>query len=259
MTAGVDRWADTSLEFLRRLCADWQAILAAFSPDSDPGVLAGVKAGLGDTHRGGRSVLIAQFGSGLQVVYKPRSLAVDVQFQGLLAWLNARGDHPPFRMLKVLERGPYGWVEFVTADHCASPAEVRRFYERQGGYLALLYALGAADFHFENLIAAGEHPVLIDLESLLHPGIGAVALPETDRAAGEAMADSVLRVGLLPQRVWAGADSEGVEISGLVRAAGSAHTPGRAALGGGRHGWDATGLQTGGDRRVPESTQSQWR
>ena len=40
---------------------------------------------------------------------------------------------------------------------------MKRFYERQGGYLALLYMLQATDFHHENLIAAGEHPVLLDL------------------------------------------------------------------------------------------------
>ena len=46
------------------------------------------------------------------------------------------------------------------AQACTAPEEIQRFYERQGGYLALLYVLQATDFHFENLIAAGEHPVL---------------------------------------------------------------------------------------------------
>ena len=40
-----------------------------------------------------------------------------------------------------------------------------RFYRRQGALLALLYALEATDFHAENLIASGEFPVLIDLET----------------------------------------------------------------------------------------------
>ena len=169
LATAIDRFVDFGLEFLQHLCADWQAVRALFSPDKDPGVLTQVRGGAGDTHRGGRAVLIAGFSSGFRVVYKPRSLAVDVHFQEILAWLNARGDHPPFRTLNVLERGSHGWVEFVPANGCTTPEEVQRFYQRQGGYLAILYALEATDFHFENLIASGEHPVLIDLESLFHP------------------------------------------------------------------------------------------
>jgi len=32
-----------------------------------------------------------------------------------------------------------------------------------------MYALEGNDFHFENIIAAGEHPMLIDLETLFQP------------------------------------------------------------------------------------------
>src|SRR5262249_33371171 len=208
------------LEFLRRLCADWQAIRAALCPEENPGLLAHVEAGAGDKHRGGRSVLIARFSSGFRVVYKPKPLAAEVRFQELLTWLNERGEHPPFRTLRVLDGGAYGWVEFVPARGCTSPAEVRRFYQRQGGYLALLYALEATDFHHENLIAAGEHPVLIDLESLFHPRAGETDASQPGLPASRTMAHSVLRVGLLPQRLWASAESEGVDLSGLGAAAG---------------------------------------
>jgi type 2 lantibiotic biosynthesis protein LanM len=213
-------WVAFHLEFLRNLCADWEALRAAFGPEGPPGPLAEVTGGAGDPHRGGRAVLIARFRSGLCVVYKPKSLAVDVRFQQLLAWLNERGASPPFRTLKVLDCGDHGWVEFVAADGCVGADEVRRFYERQGGYLALLYALEATDFHAENLIAAGEHPVLIDLEALFHPRAAIPAGDGADGRAGSALAYSVLRVGLLPQRLWADEESEGLDISGLGAAPG---------------------------------------
>src|SRR4051812_39444383 len=211
----LENFVDSSLSFLERLCADWEVIRAAFSPDEDPGVLVEVAGGIGDKHRGGQSVLIATFGSGLRVVYKPKSLGVDVHVQELLEWLNARGDHPPFRTLTILDRGQYGWVEFVAAQACASTDEVRRFYERQGGYLALLHALAATDFHHENLIAAGEHPVLIDLETLFHPLAVGMDLTGPEFVADRTMADSVLRIGLLPHRLWGDDESEGVDVSGL--------------------------------------------
>jgi len=163
----------------------------------------------------GRSVLIAKFSSGLHMVYKPRTLSVDVHFQELLAWLNGRGDHPPFRTLQILDRGDHGWMEFVAAHACRSEEEVRRFYERQGAYLALLYALEATDFHSENLIAAGEHPVLLDLEALFHPRVGGIDPLQAEQLAGNTINYSVLRVGLLPNRSWSDGESAGIDVSGL--------------------------------------------
>ena len=215
LTICIDQWVTFSLEFLQHLCADWQAIQTTFCPESDPGQLVAVQGGAGDTHRGGRSVVIAQFSSGFKLVYKPRSLATDVHFQQLLTWLNERGDQPPFRTLKILNRDAHGWVEFVAPQCCTSEEEVRRFYERQGSYLALLYALEATDFHHENLIAAGEHPILIDLESLFHPRAGKINPTQSELLANEKLNQSVLRIGLLPQRIRSSADYDGIDLSGL--------------------------------------------
>lgn len=215
LVISINRWVKFSLEFLQHLCTDWSDICTTFSPDTNPGVLVQINGGIGDTHRGGRAVLIAKFSSGFQVVYKPKSLAVDVHFQQLLEWLNQRGNHPPFRTLKILNQGTYGWVEFVSAQGCTNPEEIQRFYERQGGYLALLYAIEATDFHKENLIAAGEHPILVDLESLFHPQISDIDINKSDQLAFKIIGYSVLRVGLLPQRLWANDESEGIELSGL--------------------------------------------
>lgn len=214
-TICINHWLAFSLEFLQHLCADWQEIQAQFSPDNALGFLMELEGGAGDSHRRGRSVLVAKFSSGLQLVYKPRSIAVDVHFQELLTWLNARGDHPPFRILNLLDRGDYGWVEFVKAESCQTPAEIQQFYQRQGGYLALLYALQATDFHSENLIAAGEHPILVDLEALFHPKAGKIENSQADLVVSDKMAYSVLGIGLLPQRVWGNAEAEGIDLSGL--------------------------------------------
>lgn len=220
LTQRINAWVAVSLEFLSRLCADWPALRSLLSPEVDPGQLAALDGAVGDRHRGGRSVLIAGFDSGLRLVYKPRSMSVDVHFQQLLEWLNRRGAQPPFRTLRILDRETYGWVEFVAAQSCTSLEAIQRFYQRQGAYLALLYVLEATDFHFENLIAAGEQPVLIDLESLFHPRPGDQDLSQTELLLSDALLHSVLRVGLLPQRSWSNAESEGVDLSGLGAIAG---------------------------------------
>ncbi|HEY1354371.1 MAG TPA: type 2 lanthipeptide synthetase LanM family protein [Ktedonobacteraceae bacterium] len=209
-----ERQVTHMLELLQRLCADWPEICQLFSPTGDPGVLSAVQAGAGDVHQGGRSVTILTWSSGLRLVYKPRSLAIDAHFQQLLTWLNAHGCQPPLRTLRVLPKESYGWCEYIAAAPCTSSEEIERFYQRLGGYLALLYTLEATDFHAENLLAAGEDPMLIDLESLFQPRLD---LSEGPASYGRMLFRySVRRVGLLPQRLWSNEKETGVDISGLA-------------------------------------------
>jgi len=206
----VHQWADSSLEIAQHLCADWREIGRVFAHESDLGHLVEVRTGAGDTHRRGRSVAILRFSSGFQLVYKPRSLTLDRHFQEVLSWINALGITQALRTLTILDAGNHGWVEFVQVQPCSTEAEVRHFYERQGSYLALLYTLEATDFHEENVLAAGEHPVLVDLETLLHARLGEDDLHRT-RPEGY----SVLRTGLLPGRFQLEKGGAGRDISGL--------------------------------------------
>ncbi|WP_414551982.1 type 2 lanthipeptide synthetase LanM family protein [Anabaena sp. CCY 0017] len=220
ITICLNNWVNYSLEFLAHLCNDWDKIQTIFIPEKDLGKLVAFDSNVGDRHREGRSVLIARFSSGLQIVYKPKSLAVDVHFQEFLTWLNERGDHPPFRTLKILDCGTYGWVEFVSAKGCTSIDEIWRFYERQGGYLALLYLLEATDFHSENIIASGEYPMLLDLEALFHQRVGDLDVTKAKERVINTFSNSVFSTGLLPYRTWLNAESEGVDVSGLGAFAG---------------------------------------
>lgn len=229
----VERWRRFSLELLGHLAADRHDLERNFG---ELGELEEVQGGAGDSHRGGRTVHVLTFSSGLRLVYKPRPLSVERHFQHLLAWLNERGEHPPFRVLRVLDRGSHGWSEHVAAGPCRSRDEVERFYLRQGGYLALLYALEANDFHFQNVLAAGEHPVLVDLESLFQQRVMTFD-PET--ASGQAaalIAYSVIRTGLLPQFAWRDDSARPLELSGLGGAQGQVDAGARTMAD--RHGTD---------------------
>lgn len=212
----LECWVTCELELLERLCADWEEICRTFPRVRDAGELIEIQEGKGDFHRGGRSVTILVWSSGFRLVYKPRSMAVDIHFQELLSWLNSLGYTPEFRTCQIINRRTYGWVEFIQTSSCTSREEIERFYQRQGGYLALLYALDAADFHAQNLIAAGEHPILIDLEALFQPRENEQDVDLEQSYPGmETINHSVLRVGLLPRRMWSNEQSEGIDVSGL--------------------------------------------
>ncbi|WP_124266189.1 type 2 lanthipeptide synthetase LanM family protein, partial [Streptomyces sp. ADI98-10] len=200
---------DAFAEMAARLSADRRLLAPAGvlgdragSPDGvpgaslGPGALTGVEAGAGDSHRGGRSVMLLRFADGTRLVYKPRPLAAHRHFNTLADWFGSLPGAPELRVLRVLDRGDYGWVEFVEERPCATVAETREFYRRQGALLALLHTLDGTDLHHENLIACGPHPVLVDVETLFHPPLGPARSADP---AARALHDSVHRVGLLPQ------------------------------------------------------------
>lgn len=203
---------EATTELLRRLAADRPALVDTFFAGADPGRVVGIDLGAGDRHQRGRAVALLRFAGGARVVYKPRPLAVHRHFTEVLRWLNARQPELDLRTLAMLDRGGYGWVEFVPARPCADSAAVRRFYRRQGALLALLYAFDGADIHYENLVACGDQPVLVDVETLFHPYLPPSGEVHADPAA-VALARSVYRSALLPQLMVG--DHGALDISGL--------------------------------------------
>lgn len=163
----------------------------------EPESVCEVELSLGDRHRGGQTVTELSFEGGTSLIYKPRSVALEAFFSPVLALLSS--DALALRGLDVVEGDGYGWVRKEHARPCATLAELVRFHERLGALLAIAYAFGATDLHEDNAIAVGEHPVLIDLETL-------VSAPLPGAAAPEQLEYSVFDVGLLP--TWL-PDSEG--------------------------------------------------
>ena len=204
-------------EFAQRLVADWPAIRESFFPDADPGLVVDIDAYVGDPHCRGRRVVIAAFESGARLVYKPRPLDVDLHFQQFLAFINERLDGPPFRTMTVMARDGYGWLEFIDAKPCRSLDEARRYYWRVGGLLAALHALRGVDCHFENVIAHGDQPVPVDLETIFHPALSYREPERYDRRlAARLMMRSILRVGLLPVPTGGADPAGGIDLSGVA-------------------------------------------
>jgi len=227
IVTATDYWVDSSREFLRYLAEDFDVLRDAFAAGGELGSLIAVSGSAGDVHRHGRSVVIAEFSSGIRVVFKPRPLDVDRHFSELVAWINAHGQTPGLRAVRVLTRGDHGWAEFVSDTPCNSRDEVERFYQRFGAWLAVLHVLNATDFHYENVIASGEFPMLIDLEALFHPLPGTPgAANEPEQLGWEALQRSVLRTGVLPFRAYDNEQSSGLDMSAMGGTGGQ-RTPNR--------------------------------
>ncbi|MDB9513746.1 type 2 lanthipeptide synthetase LanM family protein, partial [Kamptonema animale CS-326] len=200
----LDFWVEVIEEFIERLASDLPIINSTFAKKFTS--VVEIKLGLSDAHNQGRSVIEITFDGGEKLIYKPRSLGLEVTYFDLLAWFNQHNCPLPFKLLKVINCNTYGWVEYVEHLPCESEAAVQRYYQRAGMLICLLYILGETDGHYENLIASGEHPVLIDSETLIHPDACEFVKDGQELAAeflaNQQMWRSVLRSRLLPTWVF---------------------------------------------------------
>lgn len=192
-------WVERAAEVVERTAADRTALEAAFGPLGEATHLWPMAS---DRHEGGRTVAGVAFASGVRLVYKPRPLGLEAAFYGLLGWLRERDPAFDLRVPRVLDRGSHGWMEFVRPAPC-SESGLDRFYRRIGVLLAVAYALNGSDLHMENLVAAGEHPVLVDVETVMTP----VPLVEDAQTTPR----SVLTTGILPR---AGAEEDTSALTG---------------------------------------------
>nr|WGD73438.1 DUF4135 domain-containing protein [Bacillus subtilis] len=78
--------------------------------------------------------------------------------------------------------------------------------------------LNATDFHYGNIIAMGEHPVFIDMESLFHQNIYEDNYKEDALGRAEHMlSKSIMASGMLPNLLYQrnDQDNSGIDLSGL--------------------------------------------
>lgn len=208
MAIRIQFWVEETEEFFHRFERDLPRLESAFGAR---GGLVNLTAHHSDPHHRGRTVKIATFASGARVVYKPKDLAIDEAWGRLVAWFNGQQKDLKLRAPRVLAGAGYGWVEFVEAATCDTESEVVRYYRNAGALVCLLYLLGATDFHYENLIAAGDCPVPVDMETLLTHEF---KLP--NGASYTQLANrTVLRSGILPGWEIASPNAEATDISGL--------------------------------------------
>jgi lantibiotic modifying enzyme len=160
--AQLNGWASFVAAFVGHLAA-FQRILQG----SD--AIEGIETDLSDYHDGGRSVTRVKFLGLGNWFYKPRGGEREAAWSELVRALNSAGFDPPFLVPQVYPSQRHCWMRGIDTIECQSLAEYRRFDRRAGALLYLAHRFRAVDLHAANIIAHGEHPVLIDCETLFHP------------------------------------------------------------------------------------------
>lgn len=204
------------LEILEHSLLHRSEISKIFSVDLDEDRIITVLTGSGDTHQHGRSVAQIFMQSGKKLIYKPHQMKTDIAFNELLCWMKDSG--APVCEQKsspVLCCSDYGFTAFTENSECTDEDQVKRFYERSGQLLCVLHSLNGTDMHYENIIADGEYPVLIDLETVIHPKIRSdyTFSDQAEEKAFRSMTTSVLYTGMLPEYSGGDADLSGLGAS----------------------------------------------
>ncbi|WP_269517551.1 type 2 lanthipeptide synthetase LanM family protein [Alteromonas sp. BMJM2] len=198
-------WLEQTVNIIERYHIDRESIASDILNVTVAPDIVDIRYAMGDAHRGGKSVAILKLSDGQSVVYKPRSLSIDKHFAQLIQQVNTFAN-TDLILPVCIDQKDYGWVEYVAYKSCENQEQITKFYERLGAYTCILYMLNGTDFHYENLIACGDHPVLIDLESFFHPEIPNIS---------EVKEDSVLMTGILPTEVHLN-ESVMPDISGMT-------------------------------------------
>jgi type 2 lantibiotic biosynthesis protein LanM len=179
---------------------DRKKIAVLFNESEDVGEIINIKIDLGDVHQGGKTTAIVYFKNDLKLVYKARSSGMDIAFNNLINNINHNCNCIDLKTICSLDKESYSWTEFIENKSCDSIEEIFDYYRRCGVLTALIYLLKGTDMHFENIIAAGSYPFLIDLECLFNTNC---------------IDFNVLHIGLLPVLTYSDNSSVPIDLSGF--------------------------------------------
>ncbi len=184
------------------------------------GKIREIHMGEGDTHNNGKTVVKLVFDTDKIIIYKPHSLDIDKKYCDFIKWINnlsiINNSKENLLAAKVYTIEDAGWAQFIEFEECEKEEDLKNFYYRIGRVLCLLHTLNGNDMHFENLIAHKDMPVLIDLETLMHPDIHNSYSPQSAiEVALKEVRDSVTSTHLLPSKVINSKNDKVLEIGGL--------------------------------------------
>jgi type 2 lantibiotic biosynthesis protein LanM len=177
-------------------------LISGYSGPSDE--LTNITFGISDPHSGGRTAAILHFGDH-RVIYKPHNIGSEALWGELATYVVHEALGLDLRTPEIIDLGSFGFVEFVEHEACTTKDAVYQCYQRYGALLCLAHALGTCDLHHENVIVAGEYPVVVDAETIFKARLG---LSEKGKRRlefenqlslqGIGARESILETGILP-------------------------------------------------------------
>ncbi len=192
----IDSFVDFYAEVIGHFEKDKAQIGELFSLAGEINMILDIQGVSSDLHNHGKQVLRITLNHGLEILYKPHAMDNEGSYMRLLEWISGKTGIGQYRY-PFLSYAGHSWCKIVSYESCRTEDKLHRYYRRLGSQLFLIYLLGTKDLHSENVIAHGEYPVLIDLETLVNIQYN----QKRDTVFQEIcyqLTNSVLYTGLLP-------------------------------------------------------------
>ncbi|HGA3561359.1 TPA: type 2 lanthipeptide synthetase LanM family protein [Streptococcus agalactiae] len=212
ITEIVDSLSSNYSEMLNNLKFDYDLIKNELCNNLPFTTIKNIQSNISDSHNKGYSVSIIELDNNIKIVYKPHSLEVEDAYNKFTEIFSCVCKYSLYQ-LKAIDRGNYGWEEYIECSPCNTIEEVSRYYYRFGALIFINYILNTNDLHVENVIASGQYPIIIDLETILNNS----RTIKNNSAKGKINAklnNSVLYSGLLPQKKYLNL-GKGIDISAI--------------------------------------------
>lgn len=191
---------EETAEILKNLKSDKHQIIDEVLSGIPFSRISELNMGMSDAHKGGHTVAKIVLDNGKKLIYRPNGIEKNEIFFQMYDWL-MKGSGLGSSHRKFLSFSTHSWEEYVSTLSCTSDREVRKYYFRSGVLLFLCYLTYSTDIHGENLIARGEYPELVDLETM--PGNRSVhGVLSEKNPLNSFMVTSVLKTGFLPEPCW---------------------------------------------------------
>lgn len=118
MAVGINNWICNMKDLLIRFKDDKCKFGEIVKTDNGHISIVGLSGDMSDSHNGGAGVLKLLLNNNETIIYKPRSLKLDLQFNNLVEWYNSHSVRHKVYQTKIIDMKEYGWMEFIRNEVC---------------------------------------------------------------------------------------------------------------------------------------------
>lgn len=190
------------IKYIEEILSKFREDLHSIQKNINPSIrkVKSIKYNYGDSHNFGKTVSFIETNS-TKVVYKPRNLDTDNLFNDIARIIEQNCKLNLSKICNVNLRD-HGWQEEIKYKECENEKEAERYFYRIGMNLSLFHFFHTDDMHHENLIAYGEYPYFLDLETLISfKKMDNIKESNISEKYLEKIHDSVLNISLLPNKL----------------------------------------------------------
>ena len=174
-----------------------------------------ISFGEGDTHQQGKEVIIFPLDNNKKLVYKPKKLQVIHAYNSLISRINQEQTILDLKLINALVRENFAFEVFIEQRSCNNLQEVENYYKRFGQIIAVMYMINGNDLHMENLIAHGEYPCIVDIETIFQNNLPYDIPYDADLIGKYKTASYVNSTLLLPEKIVHNEKGDVIEMSAL--------------------------------------------